>query len=91
MSDQLTVGQILTTEEDIHNLVEAAEAVGRMTAVVAHEYHTPWILFTAEDGELYAHTVPDDGPKDRKFTVTAEQLLSDQASDHLRVLWDGIS
>jgi hypothetical protein len=62
-----------------------------MTAVVADDYGLPWILYTAEDGDVYGHTVPDDGPGDRDFTKPAIQLLDEQDSGRLRVLWNGVS
>lgn len=75
------------TNTEIAELVLKAADYGT-TVVVLDRHLTPWILFEAEDGEIYAHTVPTDDPED-KPSVHLDGLCD--ANPELRVIWDGRS
>lgn len=77
---------LLRTEDDLTAFLEEAEAAGTFLPVVLAD-HTPWILFTNEDGDGYATSVPfEDIPSET--TVTWGSLLGGTGSP-LVVLWNG--
>lgn len=82
-----------TNEDAVIEALEATEAAGGRTLVVADAYNTPWIVYFTEDGDIYAHTVPDDGPpaEPREFTKPVGVLIADQANGFVRLVWDGVA
>lgn len=75
------------TSTEVAELV--LKAADRGTTVVVLDRHlTPWILFEADDGEMYAHTVPTDDPADQ-HDISVAALVA--ANETLRVIWDGLS
>jgi hypothetical protein len=80
-------GQLVTTAEQIEQLVQACDEAGHMP-VALDAWGVPWVLYLTENQDGYAHTVPTDDPDD-KPTRTWGQLLDDQPNHRLRVVWDG--
>lgn len=78
---------LLRTEDEMAAFLEHAEASGTFLPVVLADHHTPWILFTNEDGDGYATSAPFEDIPDQS-TVTWGSLLGGHANP-LVVLWDG--
>jgi len=78
---------ILTADELLQLWDEAANGwKGWLGEFVVLAWNTPYIVFQPESGDLYAHTVPDDGP-DPKPTLTLDELFAN--GNTARLLWDG--
>jgi hypothetical protein len=80
-----------TNEDDAREAIETTESLGGGMVVVTDYWLTPWIVFVSEDGDIYAHTVPDDGPEDTAFTLPIASLIADQPGRSLTVVWDGVT
>jgi hypothetical protein len=63
----------------------ASDTPGWLGEFVVFAWGMPYIVFQPESGDLYAHTVPDDGP-DPKPTIRAEELFQ---GNTVHLLWDG--
>lgn len=82
-----------TNELAVAEALEATETSGGQFLVVADAHNTPWIVYFTEDGDVYAHTAPDNGPLSApsEFTKSVGALIAEQVNGFVRLVWDGVT